>query len=150
MVSTRGDILSFRFTSLNGVLLALASAIILALFWVLNLRDKRDATAKLFLNFSFGFIFILIATLLFSEIILPDVIGLTGVIYIGIFEMGITFVIWLKALKLSKTTAKVSNLIYLAPFLSLFWIHLIVGEKILLSTIIGLVLIVVGIIIQKK
>ena len=36
------------------------------------------------------------------------------------FEMGITFFFWLKALQLAKTTDKVSNLVYLAPFLSLF------------------------------
>jgi drug/metabolite transporter (DMT)-like permease len=76
-------------------------------------------------------------------------LGLFGATYVGIFEMGITFVIWLKALKFSKTTAHVSNLIYLSPFLSLVFIYLFVGEQILLSTVIGLILIVVGIFIQQ-
>ena len=101
------------------------------------------------MNFVFGFIYILVATLLFSKIILPDISGLLSVTYVGIFEMGITFVVWSKALKLSKTTAKVSNLIYFAPFLSLVVIYLIVGEKILFSTIVGLICIVVGILIQQ-
>jgi drug/metabolite transporter (DMT)-like permease len=76
-------------------------------------------------------------------------IGLLGATYVGIFEMGITFVIWLKALKFSKTTARVSNLIYLSPFLSLVFIYLFVGEQILFSTVIGLILIVVGIFVQQ-
>jgi drug/metabolite transporter (DMT)-like permease len=76
-------------------------------------------------------------------------IGLLGATYVGIFEMGITFVIWLKALKFSKTTARVSNLIYLSPFLSLVFIYLSVGEQILFSTVIGLILIVVGIFVQQ-
>ena len=63
----------------------------------------------------------------------------------GLFEMGITFVTWLKALQLSRTTAQVSNLVYASPFLSLFLIHFIVGEEIFPSTIVGLVLIVAGV-----
>ena len=63
--------------------------------------------------------------------------------------MGITFVLWLKALKFSATTAKVSNLIYLSPFLSLVFIRFIVGETILLSTLTGLVFIVGGILLQQ-
>ena len=51
VISTRGDVLSFRFTSLGGALLALGSAVIWALFWIYNLRDQRDEVAKLFLNF---------------------------------------------------------------------------------------------------
>jgi len=150
VISTRGDILGFTFTNLNGVLLALGSAVIWALFWIYNIKDKRDEVAKLFLNFSFGFVFILIAMLFSSRMRIPATSGLAGAAYVGIFEMGITFVLWLKALKLSKTTAQVSNLIYLSPFLSLVLIHLVVGEKILLSTIIGLIFIVGGIIIQQR
>jgi drug/metabolite transporter (DMT)-like permease len=52
-------------------------------------------------------------------------------------------------LKLSKTTAHVTNLIYLVPFLSLVCISVVVSEKILLSTFIGLIFIVGGIILQR-
>ena len=75
--------------------------------------------------------------------------GLLGASYVGLFEMGITFVLWLSALKLSETTAKVGNLIFLSPFLSLIFIHFFVGEDILASTFIGLILIVAGILIQQ-
>lgn len=149
VISTEGDVLELEFTNLPGVVLALGSAFIWALFWIYNVRDKRDEVVKLFLNFVFGFIFIFITGLVTSNIVLPDIRGLVGAVYVGIFEMGITFVLWLKALKLSKTTAQVSNLIYIAPFLALFIINIIVGEKILLSTIIGLILIITGIIIQQ-
>jgi drug/metabolite transporter (DMT)-like permease len=63
--------------------------------------------------------------------------------------MGITFILWLMALKLSSTTAKVSNLIYLSPFISLILIHFFVGEVILISTVIGLAFIVGGIVLQQ-
>jgi drug/metabolite transporter (DMT)-like permease len=149
IISTRGDILVLRVTNLYGVLLALGSAVIWALFWIYNIKDKRDEVVKLFLNFLFGFIFIFIAIVFSKRLIIPKIPGVTGAVYIGLFEMGITFVLWLKALKLSKTTAQVSNLIYLTPFLSLLIINITVGEKILISTIIGLILIVMGIIMQQ-
>lgn len=62
--------------------------------------------------------------------------------------MGITFVLWLKALKYAENTARVSNLVYLSPFLSLICVSVFVGEKILISTIAGLILIIGGILIQ--
>jgi drug/metabolite transporter (DMT)-like permease len=150
IISTRGDILGFTFSNPIGVSLALGSSVIWALFWIYNIKDQRDEVAKLFLNFSFGFVFILITMLLSSRITTPSFAGLAGAAYVGVFEMGITFVLWLKALKLSRTTAQVSNLIYLSPFLSLVLIHFIVGETIMLSTIVGLVFIMAGIIMQQR
>ncbi|HPG71516.1 MAG TPA: DMT family transporter [Syntrophales bacterium] len=149
VISTRGDVLAFRFTNLPGALLALGSSVIWALFWIYNVKDRRDEIVKLFLNFVFGSIFTLAAVLFFGELRVPPSAGLLGVLWIGLFEMGITFVSWLKALQLSRTTAQVSNLVYAAPFLSLFLIHFIVGEEILPSTVLGLVLIVAGVIVQQ-
>ena len=149
VISTRGDVLAFRFTNLPGALLALGSSVIWALFWIYNIKDRRDEIVKLFLNFAFGSVFTLAAVLLFGDIRIPATAGFLGIVWIGLFEMGITFVTWLKALQLSRTTAQVSNLVYAAPFLSLFLIHFIVGEEILPSTVLGLVLIVTGVIVQQ-
>lgn len=149
IIATRGNLLGFKFTNPVGVLLALGSTIIWASFWIYNTKDTHDETVRLFLNFIFGTVFIFISILLFEKIKVPDFKGILGAAYIGLFEMGITFLLWLKALKLSKTTAHVANLVYLAPFLSLVVISLVVGEKIVLSTILGLIFIVGGIILQK-
>ena len=149
IIATKGDILGFRFTSTVGVLLAVSSAVIWALFWIYNVKDKRDEAVGLFLNFTFGSVYIFLSMLLFAKVEIPNLNGILGAAYIGLCEMGITFLIWLKALKLSKTTANVANLVYLAPFLSLVVISFAVGEKIFFSTIIGLILIIGGIILQK-
>jgi len=149
IISTRADFLGFKFASPAGVLLAVSSTVIWSLFWIYNTKDKCDEAVRLFLNFAFGSAFILLAMLLFTKVKIPGLKGILGAVYIGLFEMGVTFLLWLKALKLSKTTAHVANLIYLTPFLSLLVISIAVGEKILLSTVIGLVFIVGGIILQK-
>lgn len=149
VIATRGDILGFRFSDPAGAFLALSSSVIWALYWLYNVKDHRDDLIKLFMNFSFGFLFTLAAALLFSEWSLPALPGLLGSIYIGLFEMGITFVFWLKALSLSRTTVQVSHLIYLSPFLSLVVIHFAVGESIRMSTVMGLALIVLGVLGQQ-
>ena len=132
-----------------GVALAVGSAVFWALYWIFNIKDQREEVSKLFLNFCFGFLYTLAAMVITGSFSLPHWQGITGSVYIGLFEMGITFVLWLYALKFSATTAKVSNLIYLSPFLSLIIIHFAVGEPILVSTLVGLVFIVGGIILQQ-
>ncbi len=143
------DILVFRFSSVPGVLLALGSTIIWALFWVITTKDRQDEAVRLFVNFVFASVYILLLVLLLGQAHVGSWRGLLGGLYIGLFEMGVTFLVWLKALRSAKTTAQVVNLIYLVPFLSLLVIALVLGERILPSTVVGLLLIVAGIILQK-
>lgn len=149
IIASKGDMSGMSFSDPIGVLLAVGSSVIWALFWIFNIRDKRDETAKLFLNFFFGFIFILVISLLFTDFPKFSSEALLSAGYVGLFEMGITFVFWLKAIKLSTSTAKVSSLIYLSPFMSLIFINFVLEEKIQSSTVVGLILIIGGIILQK-
>ena len=82
-------------------------------------------------------------TILVSDLHIPAP-GWLGGAYVGAFEMGFTFVLWLTALKLTTVTARVANLIFLAPFLSLVLIHFVLGEHVAPATFVGLVLIVGG------
>lgn len=148
VISTRGDVLGWRITQGSGVALALGSTVIWALYWIYAVKDTRDPVARLSLNFAFGFAFTAAYLLAAAELRKPPLTGLLGACYVGLFEMGITFVLWLKALRLSRTTAQVSQLIYLTPFFSLLVIHWVVGEPIYPSTLIGLLLIVTGILLQ--
>ncbi|MCD4834057.1 MAG: DMT family transporter [Bacteroidales bacterium] len=149
IISSEGNIINMKFSNSLGVVLALSSSVIWALFWVFNIKDNRDEILKLFLNFLFALVFVTLTTLIFSDIKSVSVEGLFAGIYIGLFEMGITFVLWLKALKLVERTDKISNLIYLTPFCSLVFISIILGEKIFITTLFGLILIISGILIQQ-
>jgi drug/metabolite transporter (DMT)-like permease len=146
---TQGNIKNLSFKNPLGVALALLSTVIWALYWLLNMTDKRETETKLFYNFLFGNLYLLIFTLILRPVKISSPIALLGGIYVGLFEMGITFLLWLKALSTIKDTARVSNLIYFAPFLSLLFISLVLKEKIYTSTIIGLVLIISGVLLQE-
>ena len=149
VISTHGDLLAFRFSDPCGTALAVGSAFIWATFWLTNVRDDRDEVVKLLLNFAFGLVFVVVAALALEGPPPLDLRGIAGSAYAGAFEMGVTFVLWLRALSLSRTTAQVSSLVYLAPFLSLVLINVVVGETILASTVVGLVFIVGGIVLRR-
>ncbi|MDA3822240.1 MAG: EamA family transporter [Bacteroidales bacterium] len=113
------------------------------------MKSKLDDVLGLFLIFTFATVFLLVGGI-FREPLFPRGINAWAAsAYIGIFEMGLAFVLWLKALQLSKTTASISNLVFIAPFLNLILVHFLLGEKIFISTIFGIILIVTGIIIQN-
>jgi drug/metabolite transporter (DMT)-like permease len=76
-------------------------------------------------------------------------LGFLGAAYVGVFEMGLAFTLWLSAMKNAANTARIANLIFLSPFLSLVFIHFVAGEAILPSTFAGLVLIMAGLAIQR-
>ena len=75
--------------------------------------------------------------------------GVVGGIYVGWVEMGLAFVFWLFAMKRAENTAKIANLVFISPFLSLILIAVFLGEQILASTLIGLGFIVLGLAVQS-
>jgi drug/metabolite transporter (DMT)-like permease len=151
LISSQGNPFHFGGSDLTGVLLATGSSVFWAFYFILNVRDKRDEAVKLFLNFLFGSVYLLTTMTITGN--WHGTIGLKGAlgsVYIGIFEMGITFFFWLKALSLATTTDKVSNLVYLAPFFSLIFVNFILKEYVYYTTPAGLLLIVGGILIQNR
>jgi drug/metabolite transporter (DMT)-like permease len=150
VIATRGRVLSLQLTDPLGVGLALGSSVIWALYWILNLRDSRDGVVKLCFGFACGSLFTLINLVAAGEAFPRTWPGWLAGAYVGCFEMGFTFVLWLTALRLSRTTARIANLIFLAPFVSLVLLHFVVGEPLFPSSVIGLLFIVTGIGLQRR
>jgi drug/metabolite transporter (DMT)-like permease len=149
VISSQGRLFNPGHSDLTGVVLATGSSIFWAIYFILNVKDKRDEGVKLLLNFIFGSIYLIVAVALTGKWNTgPGWIGTAASVYVGIFEMGITFFFWLKALQLASTTAKVSNLVYLAPFISLVFVHYILHEPVYYTTPMGLIFIISGIFIQ--
>jgi drug/metabolite transporter (DMT)-like permease len=150
VIVTAGRPFSLHFHHPLGAALAVGSAVFWAAYWILNMKDSREESGKILLNMLFGLFYLSVYFALRGKWPqIPSLYGWAGTIYIGIFEMSLTFVIWLKALNYSEDTAKVSNLIYLSPFLGLFWIQQTVGEHIHGYTLVGLAFIVGGIVLQQ-
>jgi len=148
IIVTDGNLTSFEFDNVTGVALAIGSTVLWGLSWVLNKliveRANVDAELALLLNFTTA-VPILWVTLSITGS-LPSLNSGTvlGGIYIGLFEMGVAFVLWMKAMQLTDTPIRVSSLIFLAPPLSLVFIATVLGEAVATSTLVGLVFILVG------
>ena len=148
VISTRGDLFGLAFDSSLGVALALISTVLWALYWILNAKNDTPSEISLLLCFLNGTPMVLLAAGYFDGIpISTD--GFLSAIYVGVFEMGITFMLWMNAVKLATHASRVSNLIFLSPFLSLILIHTILGEEISNATYIGLVMIVSAVAYQQ-
>ena len=148
IIVTDGDLSAFEFTAPLGVLLALLSTVIWGLSWVLNSRfvdtHQLNPEVTLFLNFTAATpILWLLTTLSDGAIALTWASILSG-LYVGLLEMGIAFVLWMNALRLTNNPIRVSSLIFLAPPLSLVLITTVLGEPISQSTLLGLVVILLG------
>ncbi|EAT12321.1 DMT family transporter [Bermanella marisrubri] len=149
IIATEGDVLGLNFSNIPGVILAFASTLFWALYWIFNTRNQDDPVLSLFIGFTIALIPVWLIALVFSEPVTWGWQGLLAASYVGLFEMGVTFWLWQTALHKTEHTAGISSLIFLSPFLSLVFISQILGEAIHSATIWGLCLIIAGILIQK-
>jgi drug/metabolite transporter (DMT)-like permease len=117
------------------------------LFSVLGKKKDYDRYVSMMFYYLFSSIFSAIPVLIYSGLPRISTIQLTGVVWLGVFANGIAFVFWFLALKYGDT-AKMSNIVFLTPFLSLVYIYFLLGEEILVTSLLGLIFIVLGIFIQ--
>ena len=136
--------------SLWGVFLALFSTLIWASYWLLNARNNAPPITKLFQSFflatPFLFVILLVSKDFSTNITLKQ---LSGMAYVGVFEMGLAFICWQMAMHFTNKVSQVGTLIFLSPFVSLFIINRFLGEPLSIFTFIGLGLIITGILIQQ-
>jgi len=78
-----------------------------------------------------------------------NLLSTIGLAYNGIFCLAVGTTCWALALENGKT-AKIANLAYITPFLSLIWTAIFLKDKIRPEMILGLIVIVLGILIQLK
>ncbi len=149
IIATRGSLTSFGGLSGPGLFLALGSTMIWAVFWLVNARSRLDPVLQLFLGFGAALVAIALSIPLHGPLEWPPRQALAPLVYVGLFEMGLTFVLWLSALKRAKSAARIGNLVYCTPFLSLVFLWLITGESIHPATCIGLALIVASLLFQE-
>ena len=148
VIATRGEPGSFANVEATGVALALLSTVVWAGYWTLNVKDPRNPSVGLCMNFLLALPFTAALCFIFSGFTVSFT-GLIGSVYVGLAEMAIAFLLWSTALKMAGNASRVSNLIFLAPFVSLVIINRILDEAILPATLAGLALIAVGLLFQQ-
>lgn len=133
-----------------GVGLALASTVLWAGYWLMNARSTLPPITLMTWSF-------LLATPLVGAACwlgpgLPPLSWPTlgyGA-WVGLIEMGFTFLFWQRALRLTGNAARIGQLIFLSPFLSLVLIDTVLGEDVRATSVVGLAVIVAGLWISRR
>ncbi|MCD6337617.1 MAG: DMT family transporter [Candidatus Marinimicrobia bacterium] len=131
--------------SITGVVIAFTTTIFWVIYWLITKTIDEDPVISLWIPFAIGAFILSIATGFFFR---PTELGWRALLsagYVGLFEMSLTFLLWLNALRKTTSTALVSNFIYAVPFLSLIFIRFVLDEPIQSTTLIGLFMIAAGI-----
>ncbi|MBQ9803154.1 MAG: DMT family transporter [Clostridia bacterium] len=144
-----GELFHFNAETLIGTGLCVLAAVSYGLFTALNQKWSYDEQLSTMLAFFATFLLSMLINALTGTAADIGVPHLLGFAWNGIFVMAIATVTWALALK-AGGTAKISNLAYITPFLSLVWTFFILHEPIEPLSLIGLAIIVLGIFIQLK
>lgn len=142
--------------NVQGLALAFGSTFILASYWIANTRSSLPPVVGLCASFLCSLPWVTGATLLLStwpyspSFMSSHALSLAAAVHVGLFEMGLGYWMWIKAMKLAPSAARLSVCAFCVPFLSLFWISLILHEPIATATYAGLICIVAGGILQNR
>jgi len=148
IIITGGDISSLNYSNLTGSLYVLLAAVSYGLFSVMGKKLNYDGYLSMMFYYFFGTIFSIVPVFVQASFPRLTLTQIVGVLWLGVFANGIAFVLWFQALKYGDTTL-MSNIVFLTPFLSLVYGFLLLGENIIVTSVIGLTLIVIGILVQS-
>lgn len=144
-----GDLLNFQPQTLTGILLCMGAAVSYGAYTALNQRFSYDKQVAVMIAYGSTAILCLLIQLAMGA---PMDLGwghVAGLGWNGIGVMAVATTTWAMALDCGNT-AKISNLAYITPFLSLVWVFFVLKEVPTPWAIGGLCLIVLGIFVQLK
>lgn len=149
IVSSNGNLLNIEKSSIIGTIYCTLAAISYGLFSVLNKKQNYNKYTSMMLYYLTSFCISLIYCLCARKTFVPETNQLLGLLWIGVFTSAIAFTSWALALE-KGDTARISNIAYITPFISLVWTSIILKEELKVYSILGLIIIILGIFIQMK
>jgi len=148
IVVTKGNFAEFDLSNPLGVILAVLAAVSYGLFSVIVKKYTYDKTISMMFYCISALVVSSLVMIVTSGVPTLNAIQILGLGWMGIFTTAIGFTAWAFALKYGHTH-KIANLAFVTPFLSLVYIYLFLGEQINIYSVIGLIVIVLGILIQN-
>ena len=149
IVTTGGDLAGLSGSNLTGTVYCAVAAVFYGLFVAINKRLPYDSFVSMMLYNTVAAVCAIVATLCRGETLWLTLPQNLGLVWVGVCNTAIGFVAWDLAMK-TGDTAKVANLAYITPFLSLVVAHFLLGDPITVWSVGGLLVIVAGIFLQLK
>lgn len=148
VIITNGNAANIRMSNLAGDLLAVGAAVSWGIFSNLGKRNRMDIFISNYIYTIVNFILSAAALLIFSRLAAPGFPAVLGIIWIGLSNIVLSLYIWFKILK-STSISLTASLSFITPFVTLFFIMLLLGEKMTLVQLAGLGVIAAGIMLQS-
>ena len=149
IVTTGGNAAGLSGSDLTGTVLVAVAAVFYGLFVAINKRLQYDSFVSMMFYNAVAAICAILGTLFSGETLLLTLSQNLGLVWVGVCNTAIGFVAWDLAMK-TGDTAKVANLAYITPFLSLVVAYFLLGDPITIWSVGGLTVIVAGILLQLK
>lgn len=147
IVATEGNFTDLGGIDGLGVLFCMGAAVCYALFSVLNLFIRCDKFVAMMIYYATTLVSGLIGCLLTGGVPSLSLPQWGGLVWNGALVQGLAYTTWAMAMD-AGDTAKISNLAYLTPFVSLIYIFFLLGEPIVPSSFVGLAFILLGVAVQ--
>ena len=149
IVTTGGRFSTLAGSDLMGAGWCILAAVSYGLFVTLNKRLSYDPMLNMMLYYILSAIVGIGGVAITGRFPMLSGIQILGFAWIGLGDYAIAYVSWALAMK-AGDTAKVANLAYITPFLSLVVAHFVLGDPITVWSVGGLAVIVAGIFLQLK
>ena len=147
---TKGELAGLAHFDSLGVAFALASTLLWATYWLATVRLAIPPAALLLYGFALATP--LVGILCYATAGLPPwtlpTIGYGA--WVGLVEIGVAFLLWQRALALTAHAARIGQLIFLSPFLSLVLVATVLEEQIHPSAVVALAMIVGALMLARR
>ena len=133
-----------------GVGLALASTLVWAVYWIWSVSVRLEPWW--FMWYGFTVAVPVLTVLCYFTVGFPSLVPSNFAFgaWIGLLEMGFAFLLWQRAMSTTSSVAKLSQLIFLSPMISLILIYTILDETIHYTAFIGICFIFMGLYVVNR
>ena len=149
IILSTGDRVASSGNTTMGIVSCVLAAACYGLFSVLNKKADLNQNISMMIIWLVVGICAMVLGLATEEWVMLSGKEWLSLLWLGVVVDAVAYLLWALALKGSENTAKIANLAYLTPFLSLIVSAVVLGEKITLRAGLALVFIIGGILMQS-
>ena len=149
IILSTGDRVDSSGNTTVGIVSCILAAACYGLFSVLNKKADLNQNISMMIIWLVVGICAMALGLVTEEWVMLSGKEWLSLLWLGVVVDAVAYLLWALALKGSEDTAKIANLAYLTPFLSLIVSAVVLGEKITIRAGLALVFIIGGILMQS-
>jgi len=134
---------------ITGIICCISAAACYGLFCVLNRKTDYDQSIAMMIIWFITGICSLVMGIFTEEWVIIEGTQWIGMFWLGIMTNAVAYLLWAIALKGEKNSARIANLAYMTPFLSVIFAAIFLKEEFKSKSIIALIFIIGGILLQN-